>query len=118
MRIPIILLALLLIPTAMPAQASAGSQSRITGPQPSILWSVETPAAVDTIRVRRGSHWQTGAIVGGIAGALFGVGVMQAVCGLSESTTDCTGNTILGSLMFGGAGAGVGALIGGLFPRH
>lgn len=108
---------MLMLP-AVPLVAQTSGHA-IPGPQASMLWAVSAPADTDSVKIHRGSHWQTGALVGGLAGGAFGFAVMRSVCALAETDASCeAGNTILGSLMFGAAGAAVGAIIGGLFPRH
>jgi hypothetical protein len=82
--------------------------------------------AIDTFRVDqirefalRGRHTKTGAIVGGIAGAGFGVFVGLLANALCEDATDCEGTTpyAIAIPLFGGGGALLGAAIGTAFPK-
>ena len=119
MRLPGILLPLLVLVAPLHAQGPAPMPVRLMGPQASEVWAVTAPENTDTARVRRGSYWQAGAITGGLVGTVFGGGVMHTICQLSETGSGCDiGNAILGSLTLGAAGATLGALVGGLFPRY
>jgi uncharacterized membrane-anchored protein len=76
-------------------------------------------ASVDSIWVR-GRATKSGAIIGGVAGAvLFGAFVGYAVSGLCE--VDCDNSFIEGALVGGALGLGGGALlgagIGALIPK-
>jgi hypothetical protein len=78
-----------------------------------------TLASIDAIWVR-GHATKTGAIVGGVAGAiLFGAFVGYAVNGLCE--VDCDNSFLEGALVGGAIGLGGGALlgagIGALIPK-
>jgi peptidoglycan/LPS O-acetylase OafA/YrhL len=72
----------------------------------------------DSVRNIRPTYWKEGALVGGGVGAVGGLLLGLAVCGLSEDpNSSCTGTTIAGAL--GGALllAIPGALIGGQFDK-
>jgi hypothetical protein len=72
---------------------------------------------VDSLWVR-GNHWKTGAIVGSVLGAAFGV---AAGLSLSEYGCECghpsAGAGMAGGAIFGAGGALLGAGIGALIPK-
>jgi hypothetical protein len=72
----------------------------------------------DSVRNIQPTYWKEGALVGGGVGAVGGLLLGLAVCGLSEDpNSSCTGTAIAGAL--GGALllAIPGALIGGQFHK-
>ena len=72
----------------------------------------------DTVRTYRASYWQEGLFIGGGVAGLFGAALGGGFCSMSESSNDnCTLAAISGFAIMGGAGASLGALIGGLFPK-
>ena len=83
-------------------------------------------AGMDTLRMTelaslsyRRRHTGTGAIVGGIAGAGFGVFVALVASALCEGGDDCSGARpyLIAVPLFGSGGALVGAAIGSAFPK-
>lgn len=81
--------------------------------------------ATDTLRLReigelavRGRHTKTGAIIGGIAGAGFGLFVGYMAYALCEVDSCRDGSSFLIAIpAFGAGGALVGAAIGSAFPK-
>jgi len=83
-------------------------------------------SGVDTLRIAglatlsaRRRHTGTGAIVGGIAGAGFGVFVAMMANALCEGGSDCAGARpyLIAVPLFGSGGALAGAAVGSVFPR-
>ncbi len=73
--------------------------------------------SIDAVWTRGRQTW-LGAAIGGGAGVILGGLTMAVASGLCEYDCDAdAGDYVLGTLVFGGAGALVGALIGSAFPR-
>jgi len=69
--------------------------------------------------VYQASYWQEGLVAGGMTGAILGGLAGAAVCGMSESSdSNCGLKVLLGAFIAATPGAGLGALIGGLFPKE
>ena len=106
------------------------SQDRSFGPVPSPVF-VATPATAfrTTFSAERGdsarleiqpTYWKKGAAIGGVVGALSGLLLAHAVCGLSEEAGHgCpTSETLLMAMVGGGSLLAIpGALIGGQFAK-
>jgi hypothetical protein len=106
------------------------SQNRPFGPVPSPLF-VATPTTGfrtafsaergDSARLEiEPTHWKKGAVIGGVVGALSGLLLAHAVCGLSEEAGHgCpTSGTLLMAMVGGGSLLAIpGALIGGQFAK-
>lgn len=92
----------------------------------SIVLDLETPAteqwttefgSIDAVWTRGRQTW-LGAAIGGGAGVILGGLAMWFGSGLCEYNCDSdAGDYALGTLLFGGAGAIVGALVGTAFPK-
>ena len=106
------------------------SQDRPLRPLPSPLFvATSTTALRATFSAERGNsgrleirptYWKKGAAIGGVVGALGGLLLAHAVCGLSDETGHgCpTSGTLLMSAVGGGFLLAVpGALIGGQFDK-
>ncbi len=67
----------------------------------------------------RGRQTRTGAIIGGIAGAGFGIFVGLLSNALCEGGTDCRGASpyLIAIPVFGGGGSLLGAVVGSAFPK-
>ena len=123
--------ALLLAVVYLSVGPSVGaSQARPFGPAPSPLFVATSTTAFrttfsaehgDTARLEIGeTYWKKGAIIGGVAGALSGLLLAHAVCGLSEEAGHgCpTSGTLLMAVLGGGSLLAIpGALIGGQFAK-
>ena len=110
---------------------SAGaSQARPFGPASSPLFVATSTTALrttfsaehgDTARLEiQETYWKKGAVIGGVVGALSGLLLVQAVCGLSDdSGHGCpTSGTLLMAMVGGGSLLAIpGALIGGQFAK-
>lgn len=124
MRFVVLLGTLLFV---VPATASAQRPAGLM-PHPSPLFAVRLDRraapfnsdATDGTRIDPipPTHWQEGAIVGGVVVGLLGASIAGGLCGMSEvSDTNCTGSTIAGFFVGALVGGSVGALIGGQFPK-
>jgi hypothetical protein len=106
------------------------SQDRPFGPAPSPLFVPTSTTAFrtrfsaehgDTGRLEiPATHWKKGAAIGGVVGALSGLLLAHAVCGLSDEAGH--GCPTSGTLLMGMVGGGLllavpGALIGGQFAK-
>jgi hypothetical protein len=105
-------LALLLQPLAAAAQQRAPAFERVA--LPAML------APTDTTMQIRPTYWKEGGII--LGGSLFVLGVIVGAgwCGDTDSNSDpggCWWRVPLGAAFSGALGFGVGALIGGLFPK-
>ena len=79
-----------------------------------------SPSAVsipDSARNGRSSHWKTGLIIGAVIGVVAGARLADHLCAMQESDVNCLGPSLIGAAVLGGAGGGLGALIGSAFPR-
>lgn len=113
--IPVPAAAQRIVPRAWPAPVHADWPA---GPQRDRAPAVVAPLPADSGTARTG-QWRLGgglgALVGGAAGAAFGV----VVCGMSDSPNAGCGLLVLGSVAFGGVtGFVLGALIGSHFPAR
>lgn len=61
------------------------------------------------------NHWREGAIAGAILG---GVGGAWFAAGFCDNGRPCFGRTVAGGFVGAATGLGVGALVGGLFPKR
>ena len=67
----------------------------------------------------RRTHWKEGAIVGGLLLGLGGAALAHGLCTQSDTRREDCGGKALEGFVFGGAtGFAIGALLGGLFPKH
>ena len=123
--------ALLLAVAYLSVGPSVGAaQDRPFGPQPSPLFVATSTTAfrtafsaerADTGRLEiQQTYWKKGAAIGGVVGALSGLLLAHAVCGLSEEAGHgCpSSGTLLMSMVGGGFLLAIpGALIGGQFDK-
>jgi hypothetical protein len=82
-----------------------------------LQWTTEMEA-IDAVWTRGRQTW-LGAAIGAGAGLVIGgltIGVASGLCEY-ECGDSSAGDYVLGGLLFGGAGALVGALVGSAFPR-
>lgn len=104
------------------------SQDRPFGPAPSPLFVATSTTAFratfsaehgDTAPLEiRATYWKKGAVIGGVVGALSGLLLAHAVCGLSEEHGCPTSGTLLMAMVGGGSLLAIpGALIGGQFAK-
>ena len=119
--------ALLVLVGLAPASSALSGQSAIPGPASSILTSTAptlqaavSPERGDSIKPDiRPTHWQEGALVGGLIGLVGGALLGAALCEHSEeSNRSCSGSTVGGGLIFGLVLGIPGALIGGQIPKE
>jgi len=86
------------------------------GPAGTPEWTTEIES-IDAVWTRGRQTW-LGAAIGAGGGLLIGGLAIGAASGLCEYECDAgAGDYALGGLLFGGAGALVGALVGSAFPR-
>jgi len=110
------------------AWATPGAaQTRLQGPAPSSLfgyrqvsgpgsgWGAEPD---DSLRKVRPTYWKEGAVAGGLVGMVTGALLFRRLCGLDESTDDCSGSTLVGAALGAALVAIPGALIGGQFSKN
>jgi len=65
------------------------------------------------------THWKTGLAIGGVAGGLALGLVAGGLCGDSDDVDkNCFLPTVAGAALGVASGGTIGALIGGLFPKH
>lgn len=104
------------------------SQVRPLGPAPSPLFTTAPGAVLRTTfseergdsarRVIRPTYWKKGAAIGGAVGALSGLLLAHALCGLSEEAgQSCSRGMLMGVVGGGLALAIPGAFIGGQFAN-
>jgi hypothetical protein len=119
--------ALLLAVAYLSLGPSVGSsQDRPFGPEPSPLFVATFRTTLSAERGDSGrldiqpTYWKKGAAIGGVVGALSGLLLAHAVCGLSDEVGHgCpTSGTLLMSVVGGGFLLALpGALIGGQFDK-
>jgi hypothetical protein len=81
---------------------------------------LRTDERSDTVaRQIRRSYWKEGGLVAGVASSIL-VGLFaQGMCAYAEGNTrNCGLSLITGALLGGGVGFGLGALVGGQFPKR
>lgn len=106
-----VIVLLLALPTSAQAQVA-----RIA-PAPSPLFARNASKDATARPTPPDTHWQTGAIAGGVVVGLLGAGFGQGLCEMSETTRNCSASLLGGALVGAVLGATVGALIGGQFPK-
>jgi hypothetical protein len=103
-----------------PPLAGISASSLYTGRSPSPLDShLRSREPSDTVaRQIRPTYWKEGGLVGGVASSIL-VGLFaQGMCAYAEGNTrNCGLSLITGALLGGGVGFGLGALVGGQFPK-
>lgn len=111
--------ALALLGVLVGSSSQASAQVAELRPAPSVLFRAK-PAdrlEVDSLNIPP-THWKTGALIGGGAGALFGGYFGAEMCRYSETYEgSCVLSAIGGAAFFGLLAAIPGALIGGQFPK-
>ena len=106
----------------------SAAQAGPLGPLPSVLFPaapelrsgrrLDAPGADMSRREIRPTYWKKGAAIGGGVGALGGLILGYAACGLSEEAGhSCSATMLVGMVGGGGALALVGAIVGGQFTR-
>ena len=103
-----------------PPLAGISASSLYTGRPPTPLDShLRSDEPSDTVaRQIRPTYWKEGGLIGGVAASIF-VGLFaQGMCAYAEgSTRNCGLSLITGVVLGGGVGFGLGALVGGQFPK-
>jgi len=123
-RLPFALVLMVAWPTPGASQRleslPVGSELALTARRPPAGGiSASTLKSIRDSTVYRASHWQEGLVAGGVVGGIVGGLVGAAICGLSESSeSSCELKVLLGALVLAPPAAGLGALIGGLFPKE
>jgi hypothetical protein len=117
---------LFLLGLATSSSVLAG-QSALRGPTASVLTSTTSGPLRSAVSEERGdsvdrdirpTHWQEGALVGGLIGAVGGTVLGLAICRNSEELgKNCAGSAVAGGLISAVVLAIPGALIGGLMPK-
>ncbi|NNG17544.1 MAG: hypothetical protein HKM89_13795 [Gemmatimonadales bacterium] len=102
-------------PAVMPMPASY--EAELPGLRHQEALPVQTMTDVRTDREFRSSHWQEGLVLGAMLGGVFGGLMGHGLCKFDESQRSCGGTAIKGALLLAAPGGGLGALIGGLFPK-
>ena len=118
---------LILVSASLASSSPAGAQALISGPLPSVLFSSLNrsplqPGLTQPADSLEGAapptHWQEGALVGGVIGAVGGAVLGTAVCRNSEEVgKSCTGTAVASGLIAALVLAIPGALIGGQMPK-
>jgi hypothetical protein len=121
--------ALLAVVACLVAHPPLGTaQARRLGPLPSVLFaagpglrsgsSLAAQRPDTSQREIRPTYWKKGAAIGGGVGALGGLILGYAACGLSqEAGQGCSATMLVGLVGGGGILALVGAIVGGQFTK-
>ena len=123
MRVLLVVIACLVAHSTLSA-----AQARPLGPLPSVLFTaapglhsgrrLDAPRADTSRREIRPTYWKKGAAIGGGVGALGGLMLSYAACGLSEEAGhSCSATMLVGMVGGGGVLALVGAIVGGQFTK-
>lgn len=103
-----------------PPLATLSASSLYTGRPLALLDShLRTDEPSDTVaRQIRPTYWKEGGLIGGVASSIL-VGLFaQGMCAYAEGNTrNCGLSLITGAVLGGGVGFGLGALVGGQFPK-
>ena len=100
---------------AAPLATAKGSFGRAKRCLMLYMWG--GPAHQDTLDLKP-SYWKEGGLIGAGVLGLSGLIVAAEFCGYSDTgDDDCTLGTIGGAVVGSALGFGVGALIGGMFPK-
>jgi hypothetical protein len=111
------------------AQARAVTWPALSQLSASALYSKRPAAPLDLHRlaeepsdtvVRRikPTYWKEGGLVGGVAAGAFLAYLAGGLCQSSDTGENCGGAAIGGAVLGAGVGFGLGALIGGQFPKR
>ena len=110
--------ALVLLGVLVGLGSQASAQVAELRPAPSILF-YSAPAQVmdaDSLNIPP-THWKTGALIGAGAGVATGLWFGYKMCGFDGPRENCAPGMIASALLFGFVGYGLGALVGGQFPK-
>jgi len=103
------------------AAAPVASAQRPLAPPPGasapFLARVALPLARDSVKIPP-THWEEGAIIGGVAVGIFGAVLGVGLCNFDEPCHNSAVAAAAGLVLGGLVGVGVGAMIGGQFPKH
>jgi hypothetical protein len=128
--LPIVSHLVLLASTSAAAQATGIAWPPLAQASPSPLYAEYSAGPIDragfsreavdtTPRQIKPTYWKEGGVVGGALGGVFVATLAYGLCTQSEGNTRHCGFKLLGGAVLGaGAGFGLGALIGGQFPKH
>jgi hypothetical protein len=77
------------------------------------------PLADTVVRHIKPTYWREGGLVGAVAIGTFMAYLGHGLCSDGDTTRgSCADELVSGALLGGFAGFGIGALIGGQFPKH
>lgn len=109
-RMLLVLVGVVLLGRASGVQA----QRTAVAPAPSILFmTVPAPELVST-EPEATNHWETGAVIGGLAGLTYGAIKGSQAC----DGNPCVGPAVAFGLITGFIGSFAGAMVGTLFPKN
>ena len=100
----------------LPTQASA--QAAGLRPAPSVLFRSGPLESVEADSLNTPpTHWKEGALIGAGVGVATGLWFAYEMCGFDGPRENCAPGMAAAALFLGVAGYGLGALIGGQFPK-